>query len=493
MSSLRRSSSNPVHRPSIPSKPMPATPRQAVLSLCLLATTVLSAVAQEPIPGPGLNYELEFVERESHDLPALQSYAFAAGRSGKWLIVGGRQQGLHGFSSSTSSGNFTAFSSHLYVIDPATGQSKRLNIDGLPASMRDPLRVTNPQQWYDSDTDTLYIVGGYGIDTSGKEDRKTTFGTITAIPVSGMIEAVTAGDLRAAQLLIRQASDPRFAVTGGGLERLGSRFLLTFGQYFDGEFVFDAPELPYVQVYTEAVRIFTLNEDTLRIELYGEVTSTASDRPFHRRDLNVLADIDPRTAERRVAVFGGVFRPGALAGYPEPIYIDRTNTVTVERTFQQTANHYECMVVPVYSKEAGTMSRTFIGGITSEHLTAARAAHQPGGGPSDGMPWVNTVTRVAYTPSNSKPYAEYDMGHTPGNRFMGGDGHFIPAASAFQQGIVDSHGIVHLDRVLAPGRVLVGHLYGGLEAEAPQGSTKSTRALFDVYIHPHGVRAVSTR
>ncbi len=458
--------------------------RRAVLALvCAAIGSTACAQAAYHANDRGLDYGIELVEADAGQLPKLQSFAAAVAPSGKWILVGGRAQGLHGFSSSTTAGNFADFNTHLIAVDPEARTVKGLALDRLPPSLADPLRVTNPQEYYDAATDTLYLVGGYGIDTSRTPPHKTTFGTLTAFNVTKMIAAVEAGNLSAAQGLIRQARDARLAVTGGGLERLGSRFMLVFGQFFDGEFVFDARELPYTQRYTEALRTFTIDERTLAIELFGEVQTSARDRPYHRRDLNVLADIDPANGEERIAVFGGVFRPGALLGYAEPVCIDRTNTLTVESGFLQQSNHYECAVIPVYSEGTGTISRTFIGGIKSEVLTPEQAARRNDGGPSDGLPWINTVARIAHRPDSDTPWVEYDMGYTPGKRYIGADAHFIPTAQARRDGVVDGRGIVQLDQVPPGARVQVGYLYGGIESDAPQGNTEPTNAFYEVFLN----------
>lgn len=457
----------------------------AALMTCVAATPACAQTSYTSDGDAGLAYSIEYVERDASNLPKLQSFATATGPSGKWIVVGGRGQGLHGFSSKPDAGNFSDFSHVLYVVDPGSATSTGLSVATLPAHLRDALGVTNPQQFYDATTDTLYVVGGYGVDSQAPGGpHKTTFGTLTAFDVSDMIAAVEARDLARVESLIRQTSDPRLAVTGGGLERIGSRFMLVFGQFFDGEFVFDATELPYTQVYTEAVRIFTIDEDTLDIELYGEVRAREERHPFHRRDLNVTADIDPADGSERIAVFGGVFRPGALLGYSEPVLIDDTNSASVV-SFDQLSNHYECAIVPVYSETGGWIARDFFGGIESVVLTPEEAGRHNPAGPSDGLPWINTTSRVVHAPGADRSWSEYDLGELPNGRYLGADAHFLPSAAARADGVLDERGIVHLDAIAPGARVLVGHVYGGIESGGPQQGktgTEATNALFDVWL-----------
>ena len=281
----------------------------AAFALTISLPAALWAQAAQLRP-EAVAYGLDFEERSPQDnpFPKLQSYAYAVTKGGEWLLLGGRTQGLHSFGSKPE--NFKKFNDEFFVLNPESGKVWSLSIASLSAELRDPLVCTNPQEYHDKQTDTLFIVGGYGRDTRSGE--MVTFDTITAFNVSQVAAAVKSGDALQLARLIRQSRDERLAVTGGGLEKLGHIFYLVFGQNFMGEYIFDGPPQS-IQKYTEEVRIFLLDEQTLRIKVYDAVGSQDQiTHPFHRRDLNVLTDIDPLTGQERIAVFGGVFPPARL-------------------------------------------------------------------------------------------------------------------------------------------------------------------------------------
>lgn len=73
--------------------------------------------------------------------PGIQSYAYGT-HNGKWLIIGGRLDGLHRrqpvFSFDESGNN-----KNIYVVDPVTGMSWNAPLAGLPAALREQLSSTN--------------------------------------------------------------------------------------------------------------------------------------------------------------------------------------------------------------------------------------------------------------------------------------------------------------------------------------------------------------
>jgi hypothetical protein len=80
-----------------------------------------------PVSIPGLN--------------GLHSYAYAQS-NGKWLIVGGRLDGLHArqpFNSFPSNQN----NAHLYVIDPINKQFWKRPLNNLPVAIKEQLQSTN--------------------------------------------------------------------------------------------------------------------------------------------------------------------------------------------------------------------------------------------------------------------------------------------------------------------------------------------------------------
>jgi hypothetical protein len=130
-------------------------------------------------------YSVELEQIDIADAPAIQSFAFAQSE-GKWLFIGGRINGLHGFSASNSFPK--QFSNKfIYVIDPVTHQvwSRNIFLD-LPFAVADQLRSTNMQ--YTQVGNKLYYLGGYGYDSTS--NSLLTFPLLKVIDISETINAV---------------------------------------------------------------------------------------------------------------------------------------------------------------------------------------------------------------------------------------------------------------------------------------------------------------
>jgi hypothetical protein len=168
--------------------------RTALPTLLALLGATLAARAQTPTP-PRFQVELNAVD--SFKLPALHSFTAGRGSDGKWLLVGGRTNGLHLFVSSTQGGTVpppnafppTNANQTLWVIDPATGQSWSAPVTNLPPAISDALSANNAQS---AEADgNLYVLGGYGFSTQSQS--MITFPTLTAISLDETIAAIVAG------------------------------------------------------------------------------------------------------------------------------------------------------------------------------------------------------------------------------------------------------------------------------------------------------------
>src|SRR4051812_38557158 len=89
-------------------------------------------------------------------LPGMHSFAFAQSGT-KWLFIGGRTNGIHGFSTND---NFDILYAGdvITVIDTATWSWYSSSLGVLPHAEADPLRSTNMQ--YVSVGNYLYMAGG---------------------------------------------------------------------------------------------------------------------------------------------------------------------------------------------------------------------------------------------------------------------------------------------------------------------------------------------
>jgi len=107
-----------------------------------------------------IKYSPFSIELESIDIPGLvgvQSYAFGQYEN-KWLVIGGRLDGLHqrqpsiSFSPSGNNRNFI-------VIDPISKQVWSKSFDELNIKLQDQLSSTNMEFYQEEDN--LILIGGY--------------------------------------------------------------------------------------------------------------------------------------------------------------------------------------------------------------------------------------------------------------------------------------------------------------------------------------------
>lgn len=156
----------------------------------------------------------------------LHSFAFAQ-FDGKWLLIGGRTDGLHGrrpFEAFLEKDNNTS----IVVIDPKTKESWISTVNNLPSALTEQLQSTNMQ--FIQQEKTLYLIGGYGYSKTRRDHL--THDKLTAVKVDGLISAVRNG--KSIGSYFRQISGETFAVAGGQIGRIGDTFYMVGGQKFDG-------------------------------------------------------------------------------------------------------------------------------------------------------------------------------------------------------------------------------------------------------------------
>lgn len=181
--------------------------RSAFLFLILSALfdiSPLMTASGQTLAAP--SFTVELVKVDAAALPALHSFSLGQA-DGKWLIVGGRTNGLHAFAQSSNGGKtappnafpFTQANTNIWVIDPVQKKSWSVPVSDLPADCTgtgspqykcaDTLAANNAQSYQDGDT--LYIIGGYG--ENSKTGQMTTFGSLTAIKLHEAIDAIMNG------------------------------------------------------------------------------------------------------------------------------------------------------------------------------------------------------------------------------------------------------------------------------------------------------------
>lgn len=464
------------------------------------ANTSEQMLMQETVADPNIQpnvlpYTIEFVEQDfanKPSLPGLQSYTSAVNQAGEILVVGGRRQGLHTFMAAPGK-NFIPDSANnfLYVLNPESGDFWTFDVNGLDDKLSVQLQSNNLQGYHDLETDDMYVVGGYGWKADGSDMK--TFGSIIRFKVEAVMQAIKNGaSANEIGALMEYGEDDRFAVTGGELTMLNERFFLVFGQRFDGQYRgFGGTD--FTQKYTEEVRVFTLKSGSLNILSYGASTSSDPDRPFHRRDGNVIEDVDPGTGQERITALGGVFPPGIIGGYDYPIYINGPQNPVVKKEIHQKFSQYECPVISIYDDEASNKSiySTMYGGIglyyySQDSTQKAIYNLATGQGRNDGIPFVADIS--TFIEGADGTYSEYiNAKPIEDNRLLGASITFIGNRALINNGKATANGVLKLSGLAAGEKVLAGYILGGIEAaaplpETPNKGTWASNSLFAVYV-----------
>jgi len=409
-------------------------------------------------------------------LPSVQS--FAVGTHGdRWLLVGGRADGLHQrqpFASFLAAGN----NAQLHVVDRAAEQVWSVSLSTLPTAVQEQLQSTN-MEWYQLDT-VLYLVGGYGYSATAADH--ITHGRLTAINIPGCVSAIQAGTSLAPH--VRSVADTRMAVTGGNLGLIGSTFHLVGGQYFEGRYNPMGPDHGpgFVQEYTEAVRRFAINDNgtTLSVVSYTETSDPAE---LHRRDNNMLPQIFPDGSFGYTA-FSGVFQPTVDLPWLNTVNISASGHQAVAG-FNQMLSQYHSAKLAVHDAAAGRMHSVFFGGMSRYRYNTQGNLIT-----DDAVPFVNTISVVTRTDDGTM--TELQLPQTmPG--LLGAGAEFIPATGMpyLPSGILDLN-------ALPTGQQVVGYIMGGIESTAENiffvnngtQSHASTR-LFEVVIEREETTAVA--
>jgi hypothetical protein len=425
-----------------------------ILVLILLSFSAISQTAPFNIYVEPLNIA---------GLGGLQAYAFGQD-NGKWLIVGGRLDGLHRrqpFAAFDIAGN----NNQLIVIDPVAKQKWTAPITSLSVALQEQLSSTNME--FHQEGNYLYIIGGYGYNTASASRK--TFNNLMAIDVPSVISAVIDGTSFTGYF--RQISDNQFAVTGGHLKKINDTYYLIGGNLFDGNYN-PMGNPTYTQVYTDAIRKFNLSDNGTSISINHLPTITDATN-LHRRDYNAVSQILPDGAEG-ITAFSGVFQQTVDLPFLNCVNIDSTS-YAVNNEFQQYYNHYHCAVLPLYSVSNNEMHNVFFGGIAQYYDSLGILVQD------NNVPFVNTIARV--TRNSVGTMAEYKLPvEMPG--LLGAGAEFIPIESVPQF----NNEVIKLDNLIADS-TLVGYIYGGISSTAANifftntGTESSASSqIFKVYV-----------
>jgi len=464
-----------------------------------LISTTARADNQTPTVSPiltdtsSLPYTVQLRERNMPlTLPTLQS--FAAGQyGGLWVLIGGRTNGMHGFSNNPLA-NFppSKQNKRIWVIDPVSGQrwSRQLNDSSLTEDQVDTLSSFAAQALQVGNT--LYVVGGYGYSRSLGDF--TTYSTMTAFDLDKIVNWVRKlGDAPGGKAdlatLIRQTSNDVLKVTGGQMTMLGKRAILAFGQLFDGGY----PSPNLVQIYTTQVRSFRILDDgqTLAIDNIRQIPKAPNPTDYRRRDYTLIPIISSTAGQMvpMATALAGVFTltdgiftvPVEIAGNGRPTMADPS----LASTFKQAMSGYDTAHLPIYDSKRGDSHAVLFGGISFVYYRGSTGTFV-----EDPMfPFISDISAVVRK-ANGR-YRQFLIGRYPkvetadGKRLRFGAEAAVflnPSIPATSNGMID---LTRLKAQYGTRRVLVGWLFGGIAADAPHGGARvASNVVFDVFLTP---------
>lgn len=424
----------------------------------LLLVCALYSTAQQ------LPFQIEIEPVSAQAVPPVHSFAFAQ-QGSKWLIVGGRTNGLHGFSTNDNF-DVSYANEYIVVVDTTTWNYYTSSILSLPMNIKDPLRSTNMQ--YIVIGEYLYMSGGFGWDST--LNRYDTYATLTAIRIDSMINAVISGSSIAPH--IRQITDPELQVCGGEMITIGDTTYLAFGHYFRGRYQ-ETPGPIFVQVYSEEIKKFVISDDgtNLGISYYGSITDTTH---FHRRDLTVAPALTP-AGDKAWTAFSGVFRKDADLPYLAAISYQTNGTYVVDTSFDQQLNNYTCAFIPLFDSVQGTMYTVLMGGCSLYDYNPQNNSYTY----DSLVPFVADISVMVHAANGQWAQVPLQV-QLPA--LLGSNMKFVPVDTVPSY----SNHVIRLRDV--QGRVLVGYLYGGIEASGPNDQPSvANDTIFRVFLTPDPV------
>ncbi|MEX1189178.1 MAG: hypothetical protein WED33_07960 [Bacteroidia bacterium] len=441
--------------------------RHALFILLVVFSFINTSVAQPQ----QLNFPVEFEVSQPVNFPALHSFCWAQ-KDGKWLIMSGRNNGLHGFQP-PSAFPTTNQNTLIFVYDPGTGSISSASVDGLPTLIADQVSSSNLE--FHQFNNKLVLVGGYGFSQTDQVYK--TFPSLLYIDVPGLMSAVEAGEPMGEYFL--RVQDERMAVCGSYLGHIDDTYYLVFGHRFDGRYnPFNGGS--YTQTYTDEIRYFNLAENGNSVEIQNYDAWWDQDH-FHRRDYNLVPQISPEGSLYFTA-FTGVFLRDINMPHKTSVHFNQ-NGYEVDSNFTQLLNQYHTAHLPMYSSNENSMRTLFFGGIGENYVGANNQIIQ-----DSLVPFTKTVSMV-YSDASGRI-----EGWLPGqlDEYAGASASFIPDLSA----PYDQNLILNLDE-LPLGRVHVGSIVGGIISDSKNtfmqssGTTIASNKIIEVYIDAEVLKAQS--
>jgi hypothetical protein len=422
------------------------------------------------------------------DLPTLHSYA-AGHHDGKWILIGGRTNGMHGFDGVAQLNFPPQFQNReVWVVDPVARQSWSRSLADATAGLteRELNSLTPANNQFAQIGELLYMTGGYGIGEAppgGGAAVNGTFDELSALDLPGLM-AWAMGAPGTAKQHLRQVRDPLFRVTGGAMYEMGGRMHLVFGQDFQGNY-----RPPLNGEYTRQVRSFDIVDDGATLS-FANVTTTTPEDAYRRRDLNIVPVMRPAgggTLEEGLAVLSGVFTP-TNGAWTVPVEIDAAGQPTMAdpnnaATFKQSLNGYHSAKLGMFSEAAGAMHEILFGGISVQYFDDATQQIAT----DNNMPFVNDIASIVIDAAGS--YAQHRIGEFPtltdsqGKRIRFGANAELFLAPGIE---TYDNGVLKMDSL--SGSTMVGYIFGGITTNGPhtrnvQGVTSiASDTIFQVVV-----------
>jgi len=441
------------------------------------------------LSGAALPFQIT-IEKADFQLPVGIHSGVVGTYKGLWIFIAGRTNGLHGFNNAPIPPNFPPDfqNTSIYVVNPSTGTVFARSLtdpsSGLTQQQIDTLSVTSPQGYQEANT--LYMTGGYGIDTaSGAYGTKPV---LTAFYLPGIVDWVTQPGNPHYSVInnIRQIFNPLFQVTGGKMFKVGNMTQLVFGQNFTG---------PYVPgsngEYIEQVRKFQLKDS--KGQLYVDIYPSQPNVPdpnFRRRDLNIAPVLLNKQNKLHygLVAYAGVFTE-AGGVWTVPVIIDEAGNPampnpTLATTFKQGMNQYTCAIAGLYSKKYMNMYNLFFGGISYGYYDGGVFMVDAE------IPFINQVTTVQIDRNGN--FTQYLMEGqypiipsthaNPGNPLLFGAGAYFIGNNISQY----SNSVINLDNIRAP--TVIGYIAGGIQSTLPNTNfatdSSASPYVFKVILQP---------
>lgn len=385
-------------------------------------------------------YDVQLTPITIPNLPGLQSYVVGQ-HNGKWLVLGGRKDGLHArqpFNAFPNANNNTS----IYVIDVATQQFWSTSIAVLDTGLREQLQSTNMSFYQDNDT--LYIVGGYAFSVTANDH--VTFNKLTSVNVPNLINAVMSGTTIVPYF--KQITNDIFALTGAQLGKIGNTFYLVGGHRFDGRYnPMNNPT--FTQTYSNQIRSFTIDNtgSQLSFSNYQEVTDAVH---LHRRDYNLVPQVFP-DGQLGYTVSSGVFQINQDLPFLYPVDI-KNSGYTPQTQFNQYLSNYHSAKVGLYDAASNRMHSLFFGGMSQYYYNSGVLVQD------NLVPFVKTISRVTRFSDGS--LLEYNLPVEMPD-YKGAGAEFIP-----------NHLLPHYENEvlklnnISDNEFVIGHIYGGIQSSS---------------------------